>query len=280
MLSAGKHHYLQIVGSAPQGFYLDGGQGTKVLLPRKYVPEGFQPNDWLDVFIYHDSEARLVATTQTPLAKVNECTFLKVVDTNDTGAFLDWGLDKDLLVPYREQPVRFQKNRHYPVFVYLDKKDGRITASGRLDNYLLTENDGHFRKNQSVDIMIWRKTELGFLAIVEKRWQGLLYANEVFQPLRPGQQLPAFIKSLRQDGRIDLTLNQSVKQQDDPLLQRIIDYLQAHQGVSGLTDKSPPNDIYQQFAVSKAHYKRALGRLYKMGKITISPQEIRLTGRQ
>lgn len=275
MTEIGKKNYLQIIQQAPHGVYLDGGALGKILLPKKYVPKGFQLNDWLDAFIYYDSEDRLIATTRIPFVQLGEFAYLKVVDVNPTGAFMDWGLEKDLLVPYQEQFTRLQEGHSYMVFVYLDIKTKRLTATTKIDKHLKPFNKGFFNKDQAVNIMIWRKTELGFSVIINNTHTGLLYDNEIFQKFKYGQELPAFIKQIRDDDKIDVTLNLTARDTYQELPEKILTYLEKHDGVSTITDKSPPELIYQTFSVSKSNYKKALGRLYREKKILIEKQQIK-----
>ncbi|MGD2117592.1 MAG: S1-like domain-containing RNA-binding protein [Chromatiales bacterium] len=280
MVAIGQFNYLQIVQQAPQGVYLAAKPYGKILLPKKYLPKGFQLDDWIDVFVYYDSEDRLIATTRKPLVSVGQFAYLKVKDVNETGAFLDWGLEKDLLVPFAEQASKMIQGHSYTVYVMLDKKTKRIIASSKIDKYLSETADKKFQIGQAVDLIVYRKTELGYSAIINNSHLGLLYQNEIFQPLRYGQKLKAFIKTIRQDGKIDLSLNRSSKQTYAELPEQIMQYLQQHNGISQLTDKSPPEEIYKTFAVSKANYKKALGKLYKERKILIEKDHISLVSQQ
>jgi len=277
MLKVGKKNYLQIIQLTNHGAYLDAGKHNKVLLPRKYIPKGFQPGDWLDVFVYYDSEDRIIATTRQPYAEVGQFAYLKVVDVNKTGAFLDWGLEKDLLVPYQEQINRLKMGNSYTVFIYLDRSTKRITATTKIDRYLKETNAGKYQKNDTVDIMIWRQTEIGYSVIINNEHLGLLYKNELFRPVRYGERLKGFVKAIRDDDKIDITLNKNKKQTSDELTEKILDYLEKNNGVSTITDKSTPETIYAEFKVSKANFKRAIGRLLKAGKIIVDKQEISLT---
>ncbi|MEJ2213398.1 MAG: S1-like domain-containing RNA-binding protein [Gammaproteobacteria bacterium] len=276
MLSIGKQNYLQIIQSSEHGVYLDAGKQTRVLLPGKYLPKGFQVGDWLEVFVYYDSEDRLIATTRKPLAEVGQFAYLSVVDVNKTGAFLDWGLEKDLLVPFQEQYKRLIKGKSYTVYLYLDKKTKRITATTKLDSKLTESNEGHFKKQDEVDILIWRQTDIGYSVIINNRYQGLLYKNELFRTVKYGEKLKAFIKDIRQDDKIDVTLNKSKKQAYEELPEKILRYLESNNRVSSITDKSSPEEIYAEFAVSKANFKRAVGSLYKARKIQLEPGQIKL----
>lgn len=276
MIHVGKKNYLQIIQQAPQGVYLDGEKLGKILLPKKYVPKGFRENDWLDVFIYFDSEDRLIATTRKPFVQVGEFAYLKVIDVNPTGAFLDWGLEKDLFVPYQEQFTRLKKDQSYMVYVYLDAASKRITATTKIDKYLIQFNQGLFKNNEPIEIQTWRKTEIGYSVIINNTHVGLLYDTEIFQKLRFGQKMNAFIKRIREDDKIDVTLNRTAKATYQELPDKILHYLETHHGISLITDKSPPEEIYKIFAVSKANYKKALGKLYKERKILIEKHQIKL----
>ncbi len=277
MLQPGKFNYLQIVQEQAFGVYLDGGQEFgKILLPRKYVPKGFKIDDWLDVFVYYDSEDRLIATTRKPYAQVGEFAHLKIVDVNNVGAFADWGLEKDLLIPFQEQIKRLETGRSYTVRIYRDRSTGRLNGSTKIDKFLRPINQGKFEAGQKVNIMVWRKTEIGYSAIIENSHVGMLYNNEIFQPLRYGNKLTAQIKQIREDDRIDLSLNKKARDQYQELPDKILAFLKDNDGVSTLTDKSSPEDIYKTFAVSKSNYKKALGRLYKERKIKLSAERIEI----
>ncbi|UJS26468.1 CvfB family protein [Thiothrix winogradskyi] len=275
MLKIGKYNQLRVTKLTGFGVYLDGGSYGEILLPKRYVPQDCAVDSWLDVFIYLDSEDRLIATTDKPLAAVGEVACLTVVDVNRVGAFLDWGLPKDLLVPRQEQAHLMQQGQAYVVCVYLDEKTETIVASSRLDLFL-NEFGGSFQARQPVELMIYERTELGFKAVIDATHLGLLYANEVFQPLHIGERVSGFIKAIRPDQKIDLILQLPSPVVEDALAQKILDHLQARGGSSTFTDKSSPEDIYREFQVSKAHFKRAIGLLYKQQKIVMGKDLIRL----
>ncbi len=275
MLKIGKYNQLRVTKLTGFGVYLDGGSYGEILLPKRYVPQDCEVDSWLDVFIYLDSEDRLIATTDKPLAAVGEVACLTVVDVNRVGAFLDWGLPKDLLVPRQEQAHLMQQGQAYVVCVYLDEKTETIVASSRLDLFL-NEFGGAFQARQPVELMIYERTELGFKAVIDATHIGLLYANEVFQPLQIGQRVSGFIKAIRPDQKIDLILQLPSPVVEDALAQKILNHLQARGGSSTFTDKSSPEDIYREFQVSKAHFKRAIGLLYKQQKIVMGKDLIRL----
>lgn len=279
MLNIGKINRLEVVKSVDFGLYLDGGEAGEILLPSRYVPAGCAPGDPLDVFIYRDSEDRLIATTETPYAMVDQCAYLKVVAINRIGAFLDWGLPKDLLVPFSEQHKPMQVGYSYVVYLYLDGETNRIAASTRLYDHL-SEKSFYFKPQQAVDLLVSKRTEMGYQAVVDGTHLGLIYNNEIFQPLRIGQKLRGYIKQIRPDRKIDLCLQLDDQRTRNALASRILDYLQAHDGTSTLTDKSPPEAIYKAFGVSKKKYKKELGGLYRSKRILIEKEKITLLSQQ
>lgn len=204
-IELGKYNVLEVVKEVEFGMYLDGGEDGEILLPLRYVPEGCQPGDLLNVFIYLDNEERLVATTLTPLVQVGEFACLEVAWVNEYGAFLNWGLMKDLFVPFREQKMKMQVGKKYIVHAHLDDESYRIVASAKVDRYLSKEA-APYEAGDEVDILIWQKTDLGFKAIIENKYSGLLYDSEIFQSLHTGDRVKAFIKQIREDGKIDLIL--------------------------------------------------------------------------
>jgi len=275
MAEIGKINNLQVVKSLDHGIYLDGGDLGEILMPRRYVPENCEVSDALDVFIYLDSADLLLATTETPYVMVGECAYLKVIDVNQAGAFMDWGLPKDLLVPYGEQISPLKIGQSYTVLAYLDENTNRIAATQKLDSHL-SEEAQYFKPGQAVDILIFGKTELGYKAVINNTHIGLIYKNEVFQTLTHGEKLKGFIKTIREDRKIDLCLQLPGKDARDDLNTRILDHLKKNDGESTLTDKSSPDDIYQCFAVSKKNYKKAIGTLYKKRLIRIEDAKITL----
>lgn len=275
MTRLGRNNRLRIVKRTDIGIFLDGDRFGEILLPRRYGRDSMQPGDEVDVFIYNDSEDRVIATTQQPKAQVGECAYLKVVGTSKYGAFLDWGLPKDLLVPFGEQQKPMQQDYSYTAYLFVDESTDRIAASTRLENHLSLDGSG-FKPRQVVDCLIYGKSDLGFKAVIDGTHLGQFYANETFQPLHYGERVNAYIKQVRQDGRIDLMLQLPSQRERDQLSAAIVSHLQQNHGVSSLTDKSPPNDIYQTFGVSKANYKKALGKLYKQRRITIEKHQITL----
>ena len=275
MAEIGKLNRLKVVKELSFGLYLDGGEHGEILLPTRYIPNDTKVDDEIEVFIYYDSEDRIIATTETPLAMVGDFSLLKVVSVNAIGAFLDWGLPKDLLVPFREQKQTMQEGRYYLVKVYFDKNSKRIAASAKLDSFL-DNLPPNYKEGQEVDLIICNETELGYKAIVNKLHWGMLYKNEVFQPLERGQKIKGFVKKIRDDEKIDLNLTKSGYAKVDDISEKILDYLRNNKGFATLTDKSSPETIYNLFSVSKKAFKMAIGGLYKKGYILIEINGIRL----
>lgn len=275
MTDIGRINRLQVNKIVDFGVYLDAYELGLILLPRQYVPQDCKLDDWIEVFIYRDSEDLLVATTLTPKVMLEQCAYLKVVDVNNVGAFLDWGLPKDLFVPFSEQQQPMKPGHSYVVFVYLDEHSGRILASSKLHKFL-NEESHYFDINEAVSLLICGQTELGYKAVINNTHLGLLYKNEVFRPLKIGQKIQGYIKSIREDQKIDLSLQLPSPQHRQALSTQILDYLAEQGGSSNITDKSTPESIYQQFNVSKSSYKKALGKLYKEKRILIEKDKITL----
>lgn len=277
MLEIGRINTLQVTKQVTFGLYMDGGEAGEILLPKRYVPEGTIVQDWLDLFIYLDSEDRLIATTETPKVMVDECAYLNVVAVTPVGAFLDWGLPKDLLVPFNEQDRPMEVGKSYVVVVTVDDATNRIMASSRLHDYLDEEADEDIEVGQSVELLISGQTDLGYKAVINHDYLGLIFKNEVFRELKNGDELTGFIKSIRDDGKIDLRLNADKKSTVEDLCEKILQQLKLNNGTSQLTDKSPPEAIYRSYGVSKANYKRALSSLYKQRRILITHETITLS---
>ena len=274
-IKLGKVNHLTVVKSVDFGMYLDGDEAGEILLPLRYVPEGCQIGDELDVFIYLDSEERLVATTQMPYAQVGDFAYLNVAWVNNYGAFMDWGLMKDLFVPFREQKMRMQKDKGYVVYLHIDPETYRIMASAKVERFL-SEDFPPYNEGDEVDILVWQKTELGFKVIVDNQYSGLIYDSEVFRPLRTGDRLKAYVKLVREDGKLDIALQKQGKEAITDFSSVLLDYLKSHSGKTSLGDKSPAEEIYAEFGVSKKVFKKAVGDLYKRRLIQISPEGITL----
>lgn len=275
MIEIGKINSLRVVKKVDFGIYLDGGKYGEILMPSRYTPENCMVDDIIDAFIYNDSEDRIIATTETPLAQVGEFAFLKVLSVNQFGAFLDWGLSKDLLVPFREQKTDLEEGKKYIVYVYLDLETNRIAASAKIEKYLNKENPD-YTEGQEVSLLIWTHTELGYKAIINNQFSGMLYKNEIFQHIERGQSLTGYIKKIREDGKIDLTLSKPEKEKIDDLSHRILALLKENRGFLALGDKSSAEQIYELFNESKKSFKKSIGILYKQRLIAIEDEGIRL----
>ncbi|MEW4983426.1 MAG: S1-like domain-containing RNA-binding protein [Cycloclasticus sp.] len=275
MVKLGQTHQLEVIKALDFGFFLDAKELGEVLLPGKYAPKDLAVGSSLYVFLYLDSEDRPIATTKTPKAKVGEFAYLKAVARTHVGAFLDWGLEKDVLVPFAEQHVPMEVDKSYLVYLYLDKNDGRIVASSKIDKFIDDEEPHDFTPQQQVDLIVANSTPLGFKAIINHSHWGILYKNDVFQQLSFGQSKKGFIKRIRPDGKIDLSL-QGGKETRDKYSKIIINYLEKHEGFSPLHDKSNPEIISDTFGMSKGAFKKAIGGLYKQRILSISKDGIRL----
>ncbi len=274
MIKVGQFNRLKMVREAPFGVYLQGGEWGEILLPNKSVPKGALVGDVLDVFVYFDSEDKIIATTVRPLAKLGSCAFLKVIDVNPVGAFLDWGLDKDLLVPKPEQHRPMEKGKSYLVYLKQDNQ-GRIIASSKID-YFLDKTAANYKSGEEVRLLIADSTPLGRKVIINNSHWGLIHTADIFQTLPYGKKIQGYIKKVREDGKIDVTLRQIGQSSINELAQRIISKLEQSDGFLALHDKSPPAEIQQMFAESKKNFKSALGQLYKRGLIAIEENGIRL----
>lgn len=275
MVELGKLNTLTVIKAVDFGMYLDGGDDGEILLPARNVPSGVVVGDNLEVFIYLDSEDMLIATTDTPKAMVGQCAYLTVVEVNQIGAFLDWGLPKDLLVPFGEQQKPMEKGQSYVVYLYIDQASERIAASTKLDKHL-AESSPYFKEKQQVDLLICGRTDLGFKAVVNGIAIGLIFNSEVFKPIKYGQQMKGYIKRLREDNKLDLCLQLANREALDDLSQQVLDFIKKQGGVTTLTDKSKPEDIAKQFGVSKSSYKKALGKLYKQRLVLLTKENVSL----
>ncbi len=275
MVKLGQYSTLSIINKVDFGVFLNGEELGEILLPKRYLKDDASIGDVISVFLYNDSEDRIVATTETPKALVGECAYLRVVDTNKFGAFLDWGLPKDLLVPFNEQQKPMQKGYSYTVYLFVDETTQRIAASSRLEDHLIADIN-IYEPRQAVDLQIYGKSDLGFKAVINNTHLGQLYENETFKKLHYGEKLKGYIKLLRTDGKVDLSLQLPAHLEREGLADTILQYLEQHQGISTLTDKSPPAEIYATYGVSKATYKKTLGLLYKNRQIKIEKHQISL----
>jgi uncharacterized protein len=276
MTDIGKYNTLAVLRKLDFGFYLDGGEAGDILLPMRYAPERCRIGDKVEVFIYFDSEDRIIATTEKPIATVGEFACLRVVSVNPIGAFLDWGLPKDLLVPFREQKQPMEEGEWVAVFIYIDADTNRIAASAKLGQFLSSEPPS-YQEGEEVSLFITSQTKLGYKAIINGSHEGILYENEVFQTLQKGQKIRGFIKKMREDGKIDLRLFEDGYAKVDDLSKKILSILEDNKGFMQVTDKSPAEEIYLLFGMSKKTFKKAIGALYKQRRIVTGPEGIRLT---
>ncbi len=277
LIKLGDYNLMKVVKKVDFGMYLDGGDEGEVLLPQRYVPEGCKVGDELKVFIYLDNEERLVATTLTPLAKVGDFAFLNVAWVNEYGAFLNWGLMKDLFCPFREQKMKMETGKGYIVHVHLDSESYRIVASAKIERYF-SEEKPQYMQGDEVNLLIWQKTDLGFKVIIDNMYPGLVYKDQIFKDIHTGDKMKGYIAAVRPDGKIDVTLQPTGRKMTTEFSEVLLQYLKEHEGVCRLTDKSPAEDIYQTFQVSKKNYKKAVGDLYKRRLITLCDNCIRLIG--
>lgn len=274
-MRAGYIYTLTILRETSAGLYLGNYDGPEVLLPYKYAPENFQEDDQIEVFIYPDSEDRLIATTRLPIICSGQFGLLKAKDVTPIGAFMDIGTDKDLLVPYKEQKREMEVGKSYMVYMFTDKLSDRLVGSTHINKFLKNENEV-FDENQEVTIIPYEITDLGWNAIIDNKYRGLLYANEVFEDITIGKPLTAYIKNIREDDRIDLSLKKTgyvhVNKSTDFLMVK----LREHDGFLPLHDKSNPEEIYKTLGMSKKTFKKSVGLLYKERQITITDKGIKL----
>lgn len=275
MAQLGRTNHLIVTKLVDFGLYLDGQELGEILLPKCDVPENSQVGDSIDVFVYVDSEDRTIATTKFPIAQVDQCAYLKVLDVNKVGAFLDWGLPKDLLLPFKEQTQKLQAGDRCVVYIFIDSDTQRIAASQYLNDFL-EETGNEFSQGEEVDLLVSGRSPLGYKVVVNGTDLGLIYAHEISQNVYVGQSLKGYVKPPRQDGKLDISLNTLNNKARDELADKIVQHLQANNDTSPLNDKSSPEDIYRVFAVSKANFKKSIGRLYKSKQIRIEKNGIHL----
>lgn len=275
MIEIGKINKLKIFRETDVGLFLGDKENNEVLLPKSRLEGDYQINNDLEAFVYTDGESRLIATTRTPIAKLNEFTFLRVKDVTDSGAFMDWGLEKDLFVPYSEQKTEFERERFYVVYIYLDNISKRIVGSSKIDKFISNE-DMKLEGGAEVDVMIYEESPLGYSCIINGKHKGLIYHNEVFQDVFIGDEISAYIKTIREDGLIDVSLQKSGFKNVLSATEIVLEYLENNGGFLNLHDKSSPEEIVAKFSMSKATYKKAIGILYRHRKILIKPDGVYL----
>ena len=269
------------------GIYLDGGKEGDILMPQKYVPQGVKIGDDVSCFIYLDQDERPIATTETPLAKVGEFAYLECTWVNEYGAFLNWGLMKDIFCPFREQKRKMEIGERYIVYIYIDEESYRIVASAKVEHFLtdvLTiknkdseeTDDNKIETGTELPILIWQKSPLGFKVIIDNKYQGLIYQDQIFRLVHTGDQLQGYIQNIRPDGKIDVSLQPVGRRQTEDFAETLLQYLKDNNGICELGDKSEADAIYRQFHVSKKVYKRAVGDLYKRRLIMVESTRIKL----
>lgn len=282
MLEIGKTQTLEVIKHVDFGVYLQGDMTDEILLPERYLPDNsaaWEVGEFLEVFVYLDSEDRPIATTEIPFAEVGQCALLTVVEKSDFGSFLDWGLMKDLLAPFKEQRVPMDVGRTYVVYLYVDVT-GRIAASSMLGRHMPELNEGKFKARQEVDLLIASRSELGYKAVINGSHLGLIHNNDVVRPIKVGESIRGYIGEPREDGRINLTLQDLAYKVRDELADKIIDHLLRNGGISDITDKSSPETINKTFHASKSNYKKALGKLYKAKRVTFEDGRVILVERE
>ena len=276
MIPIGKYSELEILRATDNGLYLKDPFGEEVLLPNKYCPEKFEFGDKIKVFVYLDHETRKVATTLTPKILLNEFALLQVNAVSDVGAFMDWGMEKDLLVPFKEQAIPMEEGRRYVVYLSIDHKTSRLVASNRIENHLEDEPDD-IETGQLVQLLVYRETELGYPVIVNNQYNGLVFKNEVFKPLRIGDQLEGYVKKIREDHKIDISIHPiGYTNFNDVNAKLVYQKLVDNKGHLALGDKSHAEKIHAVFGISKKAFKKAIGSLYKQKKILIKDDGITL----
>lgn len=275
MLEIGKFNHLKVKRATRHGAYLVDNQGNEALLPVKFVSDTLRLEDEIDVFIFKDSDDRVTATTQKPLAQRDEFAYLEVKDMSIHGAFLNWGLEKDLLVPYREQLTRMKKGQSYLVYLYLDDKTNRIVASSKIRRFLETKHI-NLEKGEKVKLLIWNKTELGVNVIINNRYIGLIFKDDLYTTIDTGDKITGYIKNIRPDKKINIVLHKQGYEAIEPNAQRILLKIRQNNGYLNLHDNSNPEEIKNQLHISKKAFKKAIGILYKKKLIRITDKGVYL----
>lgn len=275
MIKLGNYNTLRITRFTDHGAYLDGGSVGEILMPKAYVERSMKPGDEVSVFVYLDQSERLVGTLETPLARVGDFAFLKVAWVNEYGAFLDWGLMKDLFVPFREQKMPMQQGRSYLVHIHVDEESQRIVASAKVERYLQPALPSDYHRGQEVEMIIQQKTPLGFKVIADNRCAGLIYDSQIFdhEP-HAGDVMTGTVVKVRRDGKLDLSIQRIGKGRFRDFASQLLDELREAGGALPFTDRSTPEEIQERFGVSKKTFKRAVGTLYKDRKIVLTDTQI------
>ena len=280
MIKLGNYNTLRITRFTDHGAYLDGGEVGEILMPKAYVKPEMRPGTEVDVFVYLDQSERLVGTMETPLARVGDFAFLRVAWVNEFGAFLDWGLMKDLFVPFREQKMRMEVGKSYVVHIHIDEESYRIVASAKVERYLDNTRHPDLKAGEKVQLLVWQKSPIGFKVIVNNRYAGLVYDDQVFRLVHHGDRCDGYVSNIRPDGKLDITLQPTGREQTLSFADTLLEYLHTHGGVCPFGDKSEAEDIKHTFHVSKKVFKRAVGDLYKRHLIMVSDLRIALVEEQ
>lgn len=273
MIKIGNYNALKVVKKVDFGFYVDGEEYGEILMPAKYAPDDLAIDDIVKVFVYRDSEDRLVATTERPFIEVGEVGLLRAKSVGSIGAFMEWGVLKDLLVPFREQAVPIEEGRSYVVYAYLDNVTKRIVGSTKLNKYIGNKAP-RYNVGDEVQTVVAKQTDLGYKVVVDNLFWGMIFKNDIFDDIRVGDRIPAYVKLVRDDGKIDLQLRSSGGDRVFQLARRISGYLADKDGRMTITDSSAPEEIKATFQCSKKDFKKALGLLYKRGQVLLKEGEV------
>ncbi|MCB9045850.1 MAG: RNA-binding protein [Chitinophagales bacterium] len=274
MVQAGIYHTLKVVKHVDFGIYLD-GDGTEILMPTRFVPEGVQDGDEITVFVYNDNEGRPIATSQKPYGVVGDIVALRVKDKNNQGAFLDWGLMKDLFLPLSQQSSPIRVGGKYLVYIYVDEMTGRVAATERISKHISNE-ELTVAEGDEVDLLVWRETEIGYAVIINNMHEGLVHFNDVFKELNTGDKLKGYVKSILPDNKVTVAIGKKGYQRIEDETEKILRLLDEHNGYLPYHDKSDPEEIYDFFGMSKKAFKMATGSLYKQRKISFTKTGIKL----
>jgi len=275
MAEIGKYNTLKVIKKVDFGMYLDGGEGEEILLPKRFVPRGIHEGDELEVFLYHDSENRVIATTQKPKGILGDIVMLEAVEVTKQGAFLDWGLMKDLFMPLSQQESKVIKGERYLVMIYKDEQTGRLAATERISRFL-DNDDIDLEEMQPVDLVVQRESDIGYVVIINNKYTGLLHYNEVFRGLDVGDKERGFVKKIREDNKIDVSLGEPGYKRVTNETDVVLDKLRQNNGYLPFHDKSDAEDIYSEFGMSKRTFKMIIGALYKQRKIELTKTGIKL----
>ena len=276
MIRLGDYNELRITRFTDHGAYLDGGEVGEILMPKTYVARRMRPDDVVKVFVYLDQQERLVGTTEEPLAKVGDFAYLEVSWVNQFGAFLNWGLMKDLFVPFSEQKMSMEIGKSYIVYIYVDPETHRIVASAKVERYLSMPRRGDYYRGRHVDVLIWQKSPIGFKAIIDNAYAGMIYDDQTYGNYHTGDRLDGTVVQLRSDGRLDVAEGRIGRSRYVDFAQQLEDELRTCGGTLPFGDASDPDDIAERFHVSKKTFKRALGQLYRAQKVVLTPNSVTL----